>query len=254
MTNRISFKDIFPNSNKVHLGCGEIQVPFEYAGGVVFGSDEEYKFTALKKITPSTAGGFGHGIFNGDVQSHDIDLGDTEEIATGGFFGLIRCWGSTTDYRYALIARKLRKCSSLFSRYTDSQIGITKVVLGKIETNNFQPYYIYGSAVRTPNLIHWEFGKDTAVSLNLRHWKPTNALDASRTDLIEEGSTAANNLQQFLSNFKTYIAERLTDKGTRLSLTLSQKVRNAIHADEHEYGIENIIITQKGWTISPAPN
>ena len=78
-----------------------------------------------------------------------------------------------------------------------------------------------------------------AVNLNLKYWSPT--LDSS-------------NLQQFLQNFKAYIAERLTDKGTGLTLTLSQEVRNAIHAAEDEYGIENIIITQKGWTISPAPN
>ena len=77
------------------------------------------------------------------------------------------------------------------------------------------------------------------ANLNLQHWSPT--LDSS-------------NLQQFLLNFKTYIAERLTDKGTGLTLTLSQEVRNAIHAAEDEYGIENIIITKKGWTISPAPN
>ena len=78
-----------------------------------------------------------------------------------------------------------------------------------------------------------------AANLNLQYWSPT--LDSS-------------NLQQFLSNFKTYIAERLTDKGTGLTLTQSQEVRNAIHAAENEHGIENIIITQKGWTISPAPN
>lgn len=102
------------------------------------------------------------------------------------------------------------------------------------------------------SLIHLEIGSD--VSCNIANWAPTNALDASKTDLIEEGSTATNNLQQFLSNFKTYIAERLTDKGTGLTLTLSQEVRNAIHAAEDEYGIENIIITKKGWTISPAPN
>ena len=71
---------------------------------------------------------------------------------------------------------------------------------------------------------------------------------------LREDMTLANNLQQFLQNFKTYIAERLTDKGTGLTLTLSQEVRNAIHAAEDEYGIENIIITKKGWTISPAPN
>ena len=77
------------------------------------------------------------------------------------------------------------------------------------------------------------------VNLNLQYWSPT--LDDS-------------NLQQFLQNFNTYIANRLTDKGKGLTLTLSQEVRNAIHAAEDEYGIENIIITQKGWTISPAPN
>lgn len=104
-----------------------------------------------------------------------------------------------------------------------------------------------------PNLIHLEFEHEVTASQVLRGWNPTNALDASRTDLIEEGSTAENNLQQFLVNFKTYIALRLTDNGTGLTLTLSQAVRNAIHAAESTYGIENIIVTQKGWTISPAP-
>lgn len=104
------------------------------------------------------------------------------------------------------------------------------------------------------NWIHLEFSGEVSISINLIGWSPTNALDASRTDLIEEGSTAENNLQQFLLNFKTYIAERLTDNGSGLTLTLSQAVRNAIHAAESTYGIENIIITQKGWTISPAPN
>ena len=92
------------------------------------------------------------------------------------------------------------------------------------------------------------------MSFNIGQWSPTNALDASRTDLIEEGSTATNNLQQFLQNFREFIAERLADQGSGKTLTLSQAVRNAIHAAESTYGIENIIITQKGWTISPAPN
>lgn len=111
----------------------------------------------------------------------------------------------------------------------------------------------YGIFQQSTNLIHLEIGS-CSKNMYLTYWSPTNALDASRTDLIEEGSTAANNLEQFLSNFKTYIAERLTDNGTGLTLTLSQEVRNAIHAAEATYGIENIIITKKGWTISPAPN
>ena len=96
--------------------------------------------------------------------------------------------------------------------------------------------------------------KSVQCSMNLMYWNPSVALDASSTDLIEEGSTATNNLQQFLQNFRDYIAERLTDNGKGLYLTLSQEVRNAIHAAEDEYGIENIIIPQKGWTISPAQN
>ena len=97
-------------------------------------------------------------------------------------------------------------------------------------------------------------GEGTAISLMLNTWNPTNALDPTGTDLIEEGSTAANNLEQFLQNFRSFIALRLTDNGSGKTLTLSQAVRNAIHAAEATYGIENIIITQKGWTISPAPN
>lgn len=87
-------------------------------------------------------------------------------------------------------------------------------------------------------LIYLQFTQEVSVNVNLSNWSPT--LDSS-------------NLDQFLSNFKTYIAERLTDNGSGLTITLSQAVRNAIHAAEATYGIEAIIVTQKGWTISPAP-
>ena len=135
----------------------------------------------------------------------------------------------------------IRNCYSLW-----------KVVMGKIIYNGALGWYFPGC----PKLTHLEIGADTAVSLNLYGWNPSYVLsdNPTGTDLIEEGSTATNNLKQFLQNFKTYIAERLTDNGTGLTITLSQEVRNAIHAAEDEYGIENIIITKKGWTISPAPN
>jgi hypothetical protein len=76
------------------------------------------------------------------------------------------------------------------------------------------------------------FGK----SLNISAYNPT-----------DKGTT-------FLQNFREHIALRLTANGSGKTLTLSQAVRNAIHAAESTYGIENIIVTQKGWTISPAPN
>ena len=109
-----------------------------------------------------------------------------------------------------------------------------------------------------PQLIHLEVEGSITDSTNIIGYSPTMALrtDTTAEDYVDlrEDMSLENNLQQFLSNFKTYIAERLTDKGTGLTLTLSQEVRNAIHAAESTYGIENIIITQKGWTISPAPN
>ena len=121
----------------------------------------------------------------------------------------------------------------------------------------FGNFYVYNYSIgflrNDPKLIHLEFGAGgvpQSYSLGLRNWNPSVALDASRTDLIEEGSTATNNLQQFLQNFKAYIAERLTDNGTGLTLTLSQAVRDAIQQDPEIVSI----ITGKGWTISPAPS
>ena len=73
-------------------------------------------------------------------------------------------------------------------------------------------------------------------SFNLSTWNPTTAL--------------AERLDEFLSNFKTYIAHRLTDKGSGLTLTLSPAVRDAIQQDPEIVSI----ITSKGWTISPAPS
>ena len=76
-----------------------------------------------------------------------------------------------------------------------------------------------------------DFSKD----IDLSFWNPT-----------DKGTT-------FLQNFKEHIALRLTDQGSGKTLTLSQAVRDAIHAAEATYGIEAIIVTQKGWTLSPAP-
>lgn len=110
------------------------------------------------------------------------------------------------------------------------------IVLGKIEDNLRQQNSDVSMIVGGPNLIHIEVGEGVSVSFNLNQWQPTTAL--------------AERLPEFLSNFKTYIAERLADNGSGLTLTLSQAVRDAIQTDPD---IVNII-TSKGWTISPAPS
>ena len=91
-------------------------------------------------------------------------------------------------------------------------------------------------------LIDLEFGAGTAVNLWLGWWSP------------DETVLSGDNLDQFLQNFRSHIALRLTDNGSGLTLTLSQAVRNAIHAAESTYGIEDIIVNQKHWTLSPAPS
>ena len=117
---------------------------------------------------------------------------------------------------------------------------LERVVWGKITAFT----YSYTSAKMfdgCPNLIDLELGQDSNVSIRLADWNPINVLsDADKT-------------ATFLQNFREHIALRLTSNGSGKTLTLSQAVRDAIHAAEATYGIEAIIVTQKGWTLSPAP-
>ena len=109
---------------------------------------------------------------------------------------------------------------------------LRKVVLGANVMTNTE----YKTFVGCPNLSHLEILNEVKESMFLSSWNPTTAL--------------SERLPEFLSNFKTYIAERLTANGSGLTLTLSQAVRDAIQQDPEIVSI----ITSKGWTISPAPS
>ena len=122
------------------------------------------------------------------------------------------------------------------------------VLGGVLTTNNDKGLF----NTTSEDLIYIELGGATC-SLYMNDWNPTNALRSDVNDLVPSGSTCQTNLQQFLQNFKNHIALRLTSNGSGKTLTLSQAVRDAIHAAEATYGIEAIIVTQKGWTLSPAP-
>lgn len=141
----------------------------------------------------------------------------------------------------------IHSCENLEEVYLPSYTGyrnwrivrqvpnLRKLVLGTI-TNGVPS--LYGSTAypfdSCTNLVHLEI-QGCVVSLDLRSWQPS-------------AETIAN--PEFLSNFKTYIAHRLTDKGSGLTLTLSPAVRDAIQQDPEIVSI----ITSKGWTISPAPS
>lgn len=219
---------IFPNTEKLTLGMGII-----HGNGKCIHNNSKLKgtvsFPALKRYGQPTADK-GNGIIYSCPNVTRLDMSAIEYVnhysRDGG------------DANHAMIG---------------NMQGLYEIDFGNITTwiGSWTGYANF--IIDCPKSGCLKF-KSVQCSMNLMYWNPSVALDASRTDLIEEGSTATNNLQQFLQNFRSFIAERLTDKGTGLTLTLSQEVRNAIHAAEDEYGIENIIITKKGWTISPAPN
>lgn len=139
--------------------------------------------------------------------------------------------------------------------------SLQKVVLGTLTADFGNAYSSYANNFQqsTDNLVHFEIGNGVAVSLHLNWWLASMALRTDTTasdyiDLREDKDDSGefiyqNNLQQFLSNFKAYIADRLADRTGKktLTLTLSQAVRDVLTAE-----IEDIIVSQKHWVISPA--
>ena len=149
-------------------------------------------------------------------------------VIMGGSVRVIKCealvsctsnYNGNTTYSAALIGGDLPNLEELWlGKLTGT---------GYITSNS-------ASKANTPNLIKVVLGEGTSCSVTLNAWNPTTAL--------------ADNLSLFLSNFRLYIADRLSDNGSGKTLTLSQEVRDAIHSA----GIDTII-TNKGWTISPVP-
>ena len=106
---------------------------------------------------------------------------------------------------------------------------LSHLVIGKVPFTNSSTYWRF-ALDNCPNLVLLDIRGNLNQSIYLDHWNPT-----------DKGSL-------FLSNFRLYIADRLSDNGSGKTLTLSQEVRDAIHSA----GIDTII-TNKGWTISPVP-
>lgn len=150
--------------------------------------------------------------------------------------------------------------STIFSKLPN----LRKVVFGVISNHNFKqnntssdaPSGYYSTILLDcPNAIHVEFG-GALVSLFLASWLPTNAL---RTDIesedyvdLRETTKFKNNLEQFLSNFQAYIADRVADmtgKGT-LTLTLSSAVYAALEAQEGQTILATL--ANKNWNVAQA--
>ena len=144
--------------------------------------------------------------------------------------------------------------SYIFNAYiVDNCPKLRKVVFGTLKSDFTNAYGDYNNNFTngsSTNLIHFEIGAGTGtgkgVILHMNWWIPTNALDASRTDLIEEGSTATNNLQQFLLNFRDVLFTRLAKRTstTSLTLTLSPEVYKAVYGLDSDYNVDPNALAQ----------
>lgn len=126
------------------------------------------------------------------------------------------------------------------------------VRFGHFSTSGF----VYGTLFEEcPNLIKFE-PKSIIDTLNVGAWNPTMALrtDTTAEDYVDlrEDMSLANNLEQFLSNFQLYIADRVADRTgqTALTLTLSAAVYEALQAQEGQTILATL--TNKNWTVAQA--
>ena len=110
-------------------------------------------------------------------------------------------------------------------------------VVGKLNQNGH--WSGTGAFLNCPRLVHLEATMTQNISVELRKWVPTEALN-DNTDLIEDTDRCATNREQFFVNFVEYILHRLQDRtGTsKLTLTLSATVYDAIFSDESGFEYE----------------
>ena len=114
--------------------------------------------------------------------------------------------------------------------------NLRKVVFGKVDlsvtyqNNNDGTNTLFSGC---PNLLHFEIGEGTAVSMNIPKWSPT--LDSS-------------NLSLFLDNFLHFIAERVAEGN--YTLTLSAAVYAALEQQEGQTILA--LLNTKGWTVAQA--
>ena len=243
-----ALSNLFPNLADVELGCGlitsqiannlpykkmifrelkEVQYnPKGYNGVIIVMPNlEEMHFPELVK---AEMGGLGY-LFRDCPKMLTISFPKLEYISACNE----SCFKSATLKEIYMPSLKTIKRHN-WGSFLNTVPALEKLVLGDTEVNGRTG--TGADFVGCTELIHIEFAQGMGYTTNLSSWNPTTAL--------------AERLDEFLSNFKTYIAHRLTSEGSGLTLTLSQAVRDAIQTDPEIVSI----ITSKGWTISPAPS
>ena len=240
----------FPNAKKVTLGCKTATVNIVSNNSVI----EELNIEELETVPTSN----GSNLFNALTKLKHFRAPKLKQLSSGqstNLSGLTECedidmpemtsmWNGYGAY-YMCNNPALKWVNIPKFDTTQNVTGqailcnnpeLERVKMGKLIQFSMRSNLGNEVFYNCPKLVDVEIGADTAISLYLAAWNPT-----------DKGTT-------FLQNFRDHIALRLTDQGSGLTLTLSQAVRNAIHAAESTYGIEDIIVNQKHWTLSPAPS
>jgi hypothetical protein len=222
-----AFANGFPNAKKVTLGCKTLHA----SPSSMFPNAEEFDFPALDHID---TGESGHPqinlLYGSSIKRINMPALKRFRCANASYQGVFYNLTSPCEIY-------MENCESIngtggttYPVGFHTVTGLTKLVLGTC-TGECIPFRVTSVP---DNLVHLELGAGTRCNVQLQWWTATNVLS----------------LPEFLSNFKQFIAQRLTDKGSGLTLTLSQAVRDAIQQDPEIVSI----ITSKGWTISPAPS
>ena len=266
------FFDLFPNLTGLHLKCKQILFSADTGGVNASHSFSDWSLDEVETIINSGAGyngecfksagrenlslpklkkyqtySYGKFLISDDVVKH-VDCHSLEMMAiyhSATWFAdcpelLDVDFSALQDFTSNGNTTFASNCPKLWCVKIGKTTGHLAHSLSNTQNINF---------ANCENLIRLEFTDGLDVSTNISSWSPT--LDSS-------------NLQQFLQNFREYIALRLTDNGSGLTLTLSQAVFSEIWdsqgqpqvkedgLDDLRADIHRIIRTDKQWAVNKA--
>jgi hypothetical protein len=263
----------FPNAKKVSLGCKTATINIVANNSVI----EELNIDELESLPAGNSSNF----FNALTKLKHFSAPKLKIMSSGqsaNLCALTECediylpeWTGTINVH---VAGYFCNCPALKEVYAPNLTGISgfrynggnmigfcvndplleKVVLGALTEFS----YSYGQSgndanlafYQCPKLIHLELGAGTKTSMYIAAWNP---------DLTDSDVKA-----MFLSNFRSYIANRLTDNGSGKTLTLSQAVFSEIWdsqgqpqvkgdgLDDLRADIHRIVRTRKQWAVNKA--
>jgi hypothetical protein len=245
-----ALSNVFPNLTDVELGCGlitsQIAVNLPSIKSLTFHATEiKYNpssYTAMidnlaaleeihfPELKTADFGGLGY-LYRSCPNVLSISFPEMETISVCNN----SCLSSATLKEF--IAPKLDTINRYnIAIFLDNCTELEKVVVH--HANIDRQYPGQGDLNNCPNLIHLEFAEGMSKKIYIPYWNPTNAL--------------SERLDEFLSNFQTYISDRVADMtgGTALTLTLSSAVYAALEAQEGQTILATL--ANKNWNVAQA--